>query len=57
MAKSMRIKTDDQVVVISGKDAGKTGRVVRTDPQKPPRLRRGPEHHQAPRTAALDRAT
>ena len=34
MAKSMRIRTDDQVVVISGKDAGKTGRVVRTDPQK-----------------------
>jgi large subunit ribosomal protein L24 len=34
MAKSMRIKTDDQVVVISGKDAGKTGRVVRTDPQR-----------------------
>ena len=34
MAKSMRIKTDDQVVVTSGKDAGKTGRVVRTDPQK-----------------------
>ena len=32
--KSMRIRTDDQVVVISGKDAGKTGRVIRTDPQK-----------------------
>jgi large subunit ribosomal protein L24 len=34
MTKSMRIRTDDQVVVISGKDAGKTGRVVRTDPQR-----------------------
>ena len=34
MAKSMRIRTDDQVVVIGGKDAGKTGRVVRTDPKK-----------------------
>ncbi len=34
MAKSMRIRTDDQVVLISGKDAGKQGRVVRTDPQK-----------------------
>jgi large subunit ribosomal protein L24 len=34
MTKSMRIKTDDQVVVISGKDAGKTGRVVRTEPQR-----------------------
>ena len=32
--KSMRVKTDDQVLVISGKDAGKTGRVVRTDPRK-----------------------
>jgi large subunit ribosomal protein L24 len=34
MGKSMRVKTDDQVVVISGKDAGKKGRVTRTDPQK-----------------------
>jgi large subunit ribosomal protein L24 len=34
MAKSMRIRTDDQVVVISGKDAGKTGRVTRTEPQR-----------------------
>ncbi len=34
MAKSMRIRTDDQVVVIAGKDAGKTGRVVRTEPKK-----------------------
>jgi large subunit ribosomal protein L24 len=34
MAKSMRIRTDDQVVVTSGKDAGKTGRVVRTDPKR-----------------------
>jgi large subunit ribosomal protein L24 len=34
MAKSMRVRTDDQVVVIAGKDAGKTGRVVRTEPKK-----------------------
>ncbi len=34
MAKGMRIKTDDQVVVTSGKDAGKSGRVVRTDPAR-----------------------
>ena len=34
MAKRMRIKTDDQVVVISGKDAGKRGRVIRTDPKR-----------------------
>ena len=32
--KAMRIKTDDQVIVIAGKDAGKTGRVVRTEPKK-----------------------
>jgi large subunit ribosomal protein L24 len=32
--KRMRIRTDDQVVVISGKDAGKTGRVVRTQPKR-----------------------
>jgi large subunit ribosomal protein L24 len=34
MAKAMRIRKDDQVVVIGGKDSGKTGRVVRTDPKK-----------------------
>ena len=34
MAKTMRIRTDDQVVVISGKDRGKTGRVMRVDPVK-----------------------
>jgi large subunit ribosomal protein L24 len=30
----MRIRTDDQVVLVGGKDSGKTGRVVRTDPKK-----------------------
>lgn len=34
MAKTMRIRSDDQVVVISGKDRGKTGKVLRTDPKK-----------------------
>ena len=34
MAKSMRIRTDDQVILTGGKDAGKTGRVVRTEPKK-----------------------
>jgi large subunit ribosomal protein L24 len=34
MAKRMRIRTDDQVVLIGGKDAGKKGRVVRTEPKK-----------------------
>jgi large subunit ribosomal protein L24 len=32
--KSMRVRTDDQVLLTSGKDAGKTGRVVRTDPKR-----------------------
>jgi large subunit ribosomal protein L24 len=34
MAKSMRVRTDDTVVVTSGKDKGKTGRVVRVDPSR-----------------------
>jgi large subunit ribosomal protein L24 len=34
MAKSMRIRKDDRVVIIGGKDAGKTGRVVRTEPKR-----------------------
>jgi len=29
-----RIRTDDEVIVISGKDRGKTGKVLRTDPKK-----------------------
>ena len=32
--KAMRIRTDDQVVIISGKDAGKSGRVIRTEPAR-----------------------
>ena len=31
---AMRIRKDDTVVVIGGKDRGKTGRVVRTEPRK-----------------------
>jgi large subunit ribosomal protein L24 len=30
----MRIRTDDTVTVIGGKDAGKTGRVTRTEPKR-----------------------
>ena len=30
----MRIRQDDEVVVIAGKDKGKTGKVLRTDPKK-----------------------
>jgi large subunit ribosomal protein L24 len=29
-----RIRRDDEVLVISGKDRGKTGRVLRVDPEK-----------------------
>jgi large subunit ribosomal protein L24 len=32
MAKSMRIRRDDVVVVTSGKDKGKKGKVLRTEP-------------------------
>ena len=31
---SSRIKTDDQVVVISGKDRGKRGKVLRVEPKR-----------------------
>jgi large subunit ribosomal protein L24 len=34
MAKRMHIRKDDSVVVISGKDKGKSGRVLRTEPQR-----------------------
>ena len=29
-----RIRSDDEVIVISGKDRGKTGKVLRVDPKK-----------------------
>ncbi|MCA1683117.1 MAG: 50S ribosomal protein L24 [Actinobacteria bacterium] len=31
---SARIKTNDEVIVIGGKDRGKTGKVLRVDPKK-----------------------
>jgi large subunit ribosomal protein L24 len=34
MAKSMHIRSDDHVKVVGGKDRGKTGRVLRTDPKR-----------------------
>ena len=34
MGRTMRVRKDDNVVVIGGKDRGKTGRVIRTDPKK-----------------------
>jgi large subunit ribosomal protein L24 len=34
MASRLRIRRDDQVLVISGKDRGKTGRVIEVDPKR-----------------------
>jgi large subunit ribosomal protein L24 len=34
MGRTMRIRKDDQVIVTGGKDAGKTGRVTRTEPKR-----------------------
>jgi large subunit ribosomal protein L24 len=34
MSRSMKIRRDDEVLVIAGKDKGKTGRVLRVDPAK-----------------------
>ena len=34
MAHKMRIRRDDEVIVIGGKDKGKTGKVLRTEPDK-----------------------
>jgi large subunit ribosomal protein L24 len=30
----MRIRQNDEVIVLSGKDKGKTGKVIRTDPKR-----------------------
>ena len=58
----MKIKTGDNVIVLSGKDKGKTGKVLRADPkgqkvivegvnvatkhQRPPEAGRRGRHHQ-----------
>ena len=34
MARTPKIRKDDNVIVIGGKDRGKTGRVLRVDPKK-----------------------
>jgi large subunit ribosomal protein L24 len=34
LGKRMRVRRDDDVIVIGGKDRGKRGRVIRTDPKK-----------------------
>ena len=34
MGKTMKVRTDDDVIVIGGKERGKRGKVIRTDPKK-----------------------
>ena len=34
MARTPKIRKDDEVIVIAGKDRGKTGRVLRVDPKR-----------------------
>ena len=53
MAKRMRIRRDDMVRVISGKDSGKTGRVLRVDRDRGRVFVEGmniQKRHQRPRT-------
>ena len=54
MAKAMRIRTDDTVLVISGKDKGKQGKVDPGRSEAPQGLRRGRQHRQAAPAAAVD---
>ena len=53
MAKSPRIRRDDVVKVITGKDKGKTGRVLRVEPKRDRLIVEGvniQKRHQKPRT-------
>ena len=53
MARGMRIRRDDMVKVISGKDSGKTGRVLRVDRSNDRVFVEGmniQKRHQRPRT-------
>jgi len=34
MGKAMHVRKDDTVIVVAGKDKGKTGRVIRTEPAR-----------------------
>jgi large subunit ribosomal protein L24 len=57
MASRLRIRSDDQVLVISGKDRGKTGRVLRVDPRKERVYVEGlniVKRHQRPRPGTTD---
>ena len=53
MASRMKVRRDDMVKVISGKDRGKTGRVLRTEPGRSRVYVEGiniQKRHQRPRT-------
>ncbi len=57
MASRLKIRRDDQVLVISGKDRGKTGRVVEVDPKKERVFVEGlniVKRHQRPRPGSTD---
>ena len=57
MAAKLKIRRDDQVIVISGKDKGKTGRVLKVDPQKERVYVEGlniVKRHQRPRPGSTD---
>ena len=54
---AMKIRRDDEVVVISGKDRGKSGRVLRVDPKKQRIYVEGlniVKRHQRPRPGSTD---
>ena len=57
MSSRLKIRRDDQVLVISGKDRGKTGRVVEVDPKKERVYVEGlniVKRHQRPRPGSTD---
>src|SRR5687767_927453 len=57
MASRLKIRRDDQVLVISGKDRGKTGRVLRVEPKKDRVYVEGlniVKRHQRPRPGSTD---
>ena len=57
MASRLKVRRDDQVLVISGKDRGKTGRVLRVDPKSERVFVEGlniVKRHQRPRPGSTD---
>ncbi len=57
MASRLKVRRDDQVLVISGKDRGKTGRVLRVDPKTERVYVEGlniVKRHQRPRPGTTD---